>query len=124
MRALLSVSDPNGLVPFAHGLRELGWELIATDGTRALLVSEGIDALSVEEVTGQAQLLGGRVKTLHPKIHAGILARRSNAQHRAELEREGIVPIDLVAVNLYPFRDAATQGLSGVELMELLLKLL
>ena len=118
MRALLSVSDPNGLVPFAHGLRELGWELIATDGTRALLVSEGIDALSVEEVTGQAQLLGGRVKTLHPKIHAGILARRSNAQHRAELEREGIVPIDLVAVNLYPFRDAAAQGLSGVELME------
>lgn len=118
MRALLSVSDPTNLVPFAHGLRELGWEIVATDGTRALLKSEGIDALSVEDVTGQAALLGGRVKTLHPKIHAAILARRSDAQHRAELEREGITPIDLVAANLYPFRDAAAQGLSGVELME------
>jgi len=118
VRALLSVSDPSGLVPFAHALRELGWELVATDGTRALLKSEGIESRSVEEVTGQAVLLGGRVKTLHPKIHAGILARRSDAQHRAELEREGIVPIDLVAVNLYPFREAAQQGLSGVELME------
>ncbi len=118
MRALLSVSDPTGLAEFAHGLRELGWELIATDGTRALLTSEGIEARSVEDVTGQASLLGGRVKTLHPRIHAGILARRSDAQHRAELEREGITPIDLVAVNLYPFREAAAQGLSGVELME------
>jgi len=118
VRALLSVSDPSGLVPFAHGLRELGWEIVATDGTRALLKSEGIDARSVEEITGQAALLGGRVKTLHPKIHAAILARRSDAQHRSELEREGITPIDLVAVNLYPFRDAAAQGLSGVELME------
>jgi phosphoribosylaminoimidazolecarboxamide formyltransferase/IMP cyclohydrolase len=118
VRALLSVSDPQGLAEFAHGLRGLGWELVATDGTRALLTSEGIEARSVEDVTGQASLLGGRVKTLHPKIHAGILARRSDAQHRAELEREGIVPIDLVAVNLYPFREAAAQGLSGVELME------
>jgi phosphoribosylaminoimidazolecarboxamide formyltransferase/IMP cyclohydrolase len=118
VRALLSVSDPTGLVPFAHGLRELGWELIATDGTRALLKSEGIDARSVEEVTGQASLLGGRVKTLHPKIHAAILARRADPQHRSELEREGITPIDLVAVNLYPFREAEAQGLSGVELME------
>jgi phosphoribosylaminoimidazolecarboxamide formyltransferase/IMP cyclohydrolase len=118
VRALLSVSDPQGLAEFAHGLRELGWELVATDGTRALLTSEGIEARSVEEITGQASLLGGRVKTLHPKIHAGILARRSDAQHRAELEREGITPIDLVAVNLYPFREAAAKGLSGVELME------
>ncbi len=118
MRALLSVSDPIGVVAFAHGLRELGWELIATDGTRALLTSEGIEARSVEDVTGQPTLLGGRVKTLHPKIHAGILARRSDAQHRAELEREGIVPIDLVAVNLYPFREAVAQGHSGMDLME------
>ncbi|HEX9436653.1 MAG TPA: bifunctional phosphoribosylaminoimidazolecarboxamide formyltransferase/IMP cyclohydrolase [Candidatus Limnocylindria bacterium] len=118
MRALLSVSDPTGLAEFARGLHELGWELIATDGTRALLTSEGIEARSVEDVTGQAVLLGGRVKTLHPKIHAAILARRSDAQHRADLEREGIAPIDLVAVNLYPFREAAAQGLSGVELME------
>ncbi|MBI2324525.1 MAG: bifunctional phosphoribosylaminoimidazolecarboxamide formyltransferase/IMP cyclohydrolase [Chloroflexi bacterium] len=118
MRALLSVSDTQGLAEFARGLRELGWELVATDGTRALLTSEGIEARSVEDVTGQPTLLGGRVKTLHPKIHAGILARRSDAQHRAELEREGITPIDLVAANLYPFREAAARGLSGVELME------
>lgn len=118
MRALLSVSDTQGLAEFARGLRELGWELVATDGTRALLTSEGIEARSVEDVTGQPTLLGGRVKTLHPKIHAGILARRSDAQHRAELERESITPIDLVAANLYPFREAAARGLTGVELME------
>ncbi len=118
MRALLSVSDTQGLTEFARGLRELGWELVATDGTRALLTSEGIEARSVEDVTGQPVLLGGRVKTLHPKIHAGILARRSNAQHRSELEREGITPIDLVAANLYLFREAVAQGLSGAELME------
>ena len=118
MRALLSVSDPTGLAEFAHGLRELGWELVATDGTRALLTSEGIEARSVEDVTGQAVMLGGRVKTLHPKIHAAILARRSDVQHRADLERESIVPIDLVAVNLYPFREAMAQGLAGLELME------
>ena len=118
MRALLSVSDTHGLADFARGLRELGWELIATDGTRAFLRSEGIEALSVEDVTGQAVLLGGRVKTLHPKIHAGILARRADAQHRAELAREGITPIDLVAANLYQFREASAQGLSGAELME------
>ena len=118
MRALLSVSDTQGLTEFARGLRELGWELVATDGTRALLTSEGIEARSVEDVTGQPVLLGGRVKTLHPKIHAGILARRSNAQHRSELEREGITAIDLVAANLYPFREATAQGLSGAELME------
>ncbi|MBM4434055.1 MAG: bifunctional phosphoribosylaminoimidazolecarboxamide formyltransferase/IMP cyclohydrolase [Chloroflexi bacterium] len=118
MRALLSVSDTTGLAEFARGLAELRWELVATDGTRAFLKSEGVDALSVEDVTGQAVLLGGRVKTLHPRIHAGILARRSDAQHRAELEREGIIPIDLVAANLYPFREAAAKGLAGTELME------
>ena len=118
MRALLSVSDPTGLVPFARGLRELGWDLIATDGTRALLLSEGIEARSVEEVTGSPSLLGGRVKTLHPRIHAAILARRADAQHQSELEREKIEPIDLVAANLYQFGEAATRGVTGVELME------
>jgi phosphoribosylaminoimidazolecarboxamide formyltransferase/IMP cyclohydrolase len=117
VRALLSGSD-NRFVPFAHGLRELGWELIATDGVRALLASEGITARSVDEITGQPAMLGGRVKTLHPAIHAGILARRADAQHHAELERAGITPIDLVAVNLYPFREAEAEGLSGLDLLE------
>jgi phosphoribosylaminoimidazolecarboxamide formyltransferase/IMP cyclohydrolase len=117
VRALLSGSDKR-FIPFAHGLRELGWELIATDGVRALLASEGITARSVDEITGQPPMLGGRVKTLHPAIHAGILARRADAQHRAELEKAGIAPIDLVAVNLYPFREAEAEGMTGLDLLE------
>ena len=118
MRALLSVSDLDGLVPFARGLRDLGWDLVATDGTRAALKSEGIDARSVEEITGSPTLLGGRVKTLHPRIHAAVLARRDDETHTAELAREGIDPIDLVAVNLYAFSKAAGSGKRGAELME------
>ena len=118
MRALLSVSDVEGLVAFARGLRELGWELIATDGTRAALASEGIDAKSVEDVTGSPTLLGGRVKTLHPRIHAAVLARRDDPTHQEELRRENIAPIDLVAVNLYPFAKSAAAGKRGVELQE------
>lgn len=118
MRALLSVSDLEGLVAFARGLRDLGWELIATDGTRAALASEGIDAKSVEDVTGSPTLLGGRVKTLHPRIHAAVLARRDDPSHQDELRRENIAPIDLVAVNLYPFARSAAAGKRGVELQE------
>ena len=118
MRALLSVSDLDGLVAFARGLRELGWDLVATDGTRAALKSEGIEARSVEEVTGSAALLGGRVKTLHPRIHAAVLARRDDEGHMAELGQEGIEPIDLVAVNLYPFSRSAAAGKRGAELQE------
>lgn len=117
MRALLSGSD-NRSIPFARGLRELGWDIVATTGTRALLAGEGIDTVSIEQVTGQRTLLGGRVQTLHPKMHAAILARRGDAQHQAELERDGVVPIDLVAVNLYPFRDAVAEGLTGLDLIE------
>jgi len=118
VRALLSVDNKTGLGAFARALRELGWELIATDGTRAALAAEGIDARSVEEVTGSPNLLGGRVKTLHPKIHGAILARRNDEQHRADLEREGIDPIDLVAANLYPFVQAAESGVTGDQLLE------
>ena len=118
MRALLSVSDLDGLVAFARGLRELGWDLIATDGTRAALKSEGIESRSVEDVTGSPALLGGRVKTLHPRIHAALLARRDDETHAAELAREGIDPIDLVVVNLYPFERAVAAGKRGVELQE------
>ena len=118
LRALLSVSDRTGLDAFARGLQDLGWELIATDGTRAALAAEGITSRSVEDVTGQPALLGGRVKTLHPKIHAALLARRSDAAHRDELQREDIEPIDLVAVNLYPFAEHAAAGKSGANLLE------
>ncbi|HKW78745.1 MAG TPA: bifunctional phosphoribosylaminoimidazolecarboxamide formyltransferase/IMP cyclohydrolase [Candidatus Limnocylindria bacterium] len=118
MRALLSVSDLDGLVAFARGLSELGWELVATDGTRAALKSEGIEATSVEDVTGSPSLLGGRVKTLHPRIHAALLARRDDEAHTAELAREGIKPIDLVAVNLYPFGKSAVAGKKGAELQD------
>ena len=118
MRALLSVSDLDGLVAFARGLRDLGWDLIATDGTRAALKSEGIDARSVEEITGSPSLLGGRVKTMHPRIHAAVLARRDDDAHTEELAREKIEPIDLVAVNLYPFSKSVASGTRGAELQE------
>ncbi|TMC71431.1 MAG: hypothetical protein E6J15_11720, partial [Chloroflexi bacterium] len=118
LRALLSVSDRTGLDAFARGLQDLGWELIATDGTRAALAAEGITSRSVEDVTGQPSLLGGRVKTLHPKIHAALLARRDDPVHREELKREGIEPIDLVVVNLYPFAEHASSGKAGGMLLD------
>src|SRR6267142_3381945 len=118
VRALLSVSDLDGLVAFARGLKDLGWDLVATDGTRAALASEGINARSVEAITGSPSLLGGRVKTLHPRIHAAVLARRDDETHVAELAREKIDPIDLVAVNLYPFTRSAASGKKGAELQE------
>ena len=118
MRALLSVSDLTGLPAFAAGLRELGWELYATDGTRRALKSEGVEALPVSDLTGSESLLEGRVKTLHPQIHAALLARRDNPSHMNELRAGSIVPIDLVAVNLYRFADAVRAGLRGPELID------
>jgi len=118
MRALLSVDDKTGLIALARGLQELGWELVATDGTRAALAAEGVTSRSVEDVTGSPTLLDGRVKTLHPKIHGAILARRGNDAHMGELKAQGIEPIDLVAANLYPFREAAASGASGDALLE------
>ena len=103
MRALLSVYDKAGLVELAQGLSELGWELVASGKTSAELSAAGIAHLEVADVTGSPEMLGGRVKTLHPKIHGGILANRDEADHLADLEANGIVPIDLVVSNLYPF---------------------
>jgi len=120
VRAILSVSDQTGIAAFARGLLDLGWDLIATDGTRAALAADGIDARGVEDVTGSPSLLGGRVKTLHPKIHAGILAQRDDESHLADLARAGIEPIDLVAVNLYPFAEAAQKGVAGEQLLDLI----
>jgi phosphoribosylaminoimidazolecarboxamide formyltransferase / IMP cyclohydrolase len=104
VRALISVFDKEGLIPFATRLAELGVELISSGGTSAALAAAGIAHLEVAELTGAPEMLGGRVKTLHPKIHGGILADRSKADHLADIEREGIEPIDLVVCNLYPFR--------------------
>src|SRR5579872_1413836 len=103
MRALLSVYDKTGLESFAAGLVALGVDLIASGNTSRALAQEGIPHRQVSEVTGAPEMLGGRVKTLHPAIHGGILADRSNPDHIAEIERAGIVPIDIVACNLYPF---------------------
>ena len=103
MRALLSVYDKEGLVELAQGLSELGWELVASGNTAAALADAGILHLQVADVTGSPEMLGGRVKTLHPKIHGGILADRDEPSHLADLEAQGIEPIDLVVSNLYPF---------------------
>jgi phosphoribosylaminoimidazolecarboxamide formyltransferase/IMP cyclohydrolase len=100
---LLSVYDKTGLVDLARGLADLGWELVASGKTAAALADAGIAVTEVADVTGAPEMLGGRVKTLHPKVHGGILADRSDPTHRADLDANGIDPIDLVVCNLYPF---------------------
>jgi phosphoribosylaminoimidazolecarboxamide formyltransferase/IMP cyclohydrolase len=102
-RALVSVSDKTGVADFARGLAGLGVEILSTGGTATALREAGLQVTDVSEFTGQEEILGGRVKTLHPRLHAALLARRADAEHMATLEREGIEPIDLVCVNLYPF---------------------
>jgi phosphoribosylaminoimidazolecarboxamide formyltransferase/IMP cyclohydrolase len=103
-RALLSVSDKTGIVDFAKQLTDLGWEIISTGGTHKTLENAGIKVTSVSDVTGFPECLDGRVKTLHPAIHAGILAMRSNPEHMRQLKELGIDTIDMVVVNLYPFK--------------------
>ncbi len=103
-RALISVSDKRGIVAFAQGLAQLGWELVSTGGTASTLRAAGLDVLAVDDVTGFPELLDGRLKTLHPAIHGALLARRDRPEHITAIAEHGIVPIDLVAVNLYPFQ--------------------
>ncbi len=102
-RALISVSDKTGVADFARGLAALGVEILSTGGTATALREAGLEVTDVSEFTGQEEILDGRVKTLHPRLHAALLARRNDAEHMATLEREGIEPIDVVCVNLYPF---------------------
>jgi phosphoribosylaminoimidazolecarboxamide formyltransferase/IMP cyclohydrolase len=104
MRALLSVHDKTGLTDLARGLADLGWELVSSGGTGRALADAGVPCLAVEQITASPEMLGGRVKTLHPKIHGGILADRSQPEHVTDLESQGIEAIDLVVCNLYPFR--------------------
>jgi len=109
-RALLSVSDKTGLVDFAKSLAGYGVELISTGGTAQVLRDAGLKVLDVSEVTGFPEMMDGRVKTLHPKLHGGLLANRSNKEHAAAMEKFGIKPIDLVIVNLYPFEASVAKG--------------
>src|SRR5437867_5963387 len=112
MIALLAPYDKTGLKELALGLAELGFDIYSTSGTQRYLMEAGLTAHSVSTLTGFPEMLDGRVKTLHPAIHGGILARRDDPAHLAQLERHGIAPIDLVAVNLYPFE--ATVARPGV----------
>jgi phosphoribosylaminoimidazolecarboxamide formyltransferase / IMP cyclohydrolase len=108
-RALISVSDKRGIVAFAQGLVQLGWELVSTGGTAAALRAAGVTVTTVDELTGFPEFLDGRVKTLHPAIHGALLARRDMPEHLSAVREQGIVPIDLVAVNLYPFQMTISQ---------------
>ncbi len=118
-RALLSVSDKNGLLDLARGLVELGVELISTGGTRKALADARLKVRDIAEVTGFPEILDGRVKTLHPKIHGGLLAIRGNPQHVQTIEQQGIQPIDLVVCNLYPFEATiAKPGSTHEEIIE------
>ena len=118
-RALVSVSDKTGLVAFVQGLQNAGWEIIATGGTQKLLENSGIKTIGISEVTGFPEICDGRVKTLHPKVHGGLLARRDEPSHLQALEENGISFIDLVCVNLYPFRQTiAKEGVSMADAIE------
>lgn len=119
MRALISVSDKTGVVEFARGLRELGWQVIATGGTMKLLAESGVEVINISDVTGFPEICDGRVKTLHPKVHGGLLARRDDPNHLKALRENGIEFIDMVCVNLYPFRQTiAREGVTMDEAIE------
>jgi phosphoribosylaminoimidazolecarboxamide formyltransferase/IMP cyclohydrolase len=110
VRALISVSDKTGLVEFARGLASHGIELVSTGGTATALKDAGLEVRDVSELTGFPELMDGRVKTLHPKVHGGLLAIRDNKAHAAAMATHGIAPIDLLVVNLYPFETTVAKG--------------
>src|SRR5256886_16678876 len=115
VRALLSVSDKRGIVELARELVTLGWEIVSTGGTAETLRQAGVPVIPIDAVTGFPEMMEGRVKTLHPKVHGGLLARRRHPGDRAALQQHGITPIDLVAVNLYPFRETIAKPNVGFE---------
>ena len=118
-RALVSVSDKTGLVEFVKGLQAAGWQIIATGGTQKLLEESGVKTIGISEITGFPEICDGRVKTLHPKVHGALLARRDEPSHMAALAENGIELIDLVCVNLYPFRQTiAKEGTTMAEAIE------
>ncbi|MEH7516264.1 bifunctional phosphoribosylaminoimidazolecarboxamide formyltransferase/IMP cyclohydrolase, partial [Priestia megaterium] len=103
-RALISVSDKEGIVSFAQELKDLGVEIISTGGTKRTLEENGIDVIGISEVTDFPEILDGRLKTLHPNVHGALLALRDNEEHQAQMKEHNISPIDFVVVNLYPFK--------------------
>src|ERR1700742_3339204 len=117
-RALISVSDKTGLVPLAEALVAHGAEILSTGGSARALREVGVPVREVSEHTGFPEILDGRVKTLVPQIHGGILGRPDNAEHVAQMAAHGIAPIDLVAVNLYPFEATVAKGASAGECIE------
>lgn len=118
-RALISVSDKQNITEFASGLAEAGYEIISTGGTLQKLLEAGIEAIAVDEVTGFPEMMDGRLKTLHPVIHGGLLGKRSNPDHMQSMEEHGIAPIDMVVVNLYPFKQTLEKpGVSKEEIIE------
>src|SRR3954452_15321137 len=118
-RALITVSDKRGIVDFARGLAELGVEIVSTGGTAKFLATAGIESRPIDEYTGFPEILDGRVKTLNPRIYAGLLAVRDNTEHVVTLNEHGIEPIDLVCVNLYPFEQTASKrGVQDDEVIE------
>jgi len=117
-RALLSVFDKSGMAEFARGLSEAGVELVSTGGTHKLIAETGLKVREISELTGFPEMMDGRVKTLHPKAHCGLLSVRDNPQHQASMDEHDIGPIDLVAVNLYPFEKTVASGASYDEIIE------
>ena len=118
-RALISVSDKTNIVPFVKELTELGVEVISTGGTKKLLQESGVDVIGISEVTGFPEIMDGRLKTLHPNIHGGLLAVKKKKKHMAQLDEQGIQPIDLVVVNLYPFKETISkEGVTYEEAIE------
>src|SRR5690606_2057935 len=117
--ALLSVSDKADLIPFARALATRGVEIISTGGTAKALADAGIPVTPIDRVTGFPEIMGGRVKTLHPMVHGGLLALRDDPDHQAAMQRHGIQPIDLVCINLYPFEQTiARPGIHESEAIE------
>ncbi|WP_457644121.1 bifunctional phosphoribosylaminoimidazolecarboxamide formyltransferase/IMP cyclohydrolase [Persephonella sp.] len=117
-RALISVSDKTGVVEFAKELEKLGFQILSSSGTARVLKENGIDVTEVSDITGFPEIMGGRVKTLHPKIHGGLLAVRDNPEYMKQLEEQGIKPIDIVAINLYPFEQTVRKGADLDEIIE------
>src|ERR1700743_1954953 len=117
-RALLSVSDKTGLIEFARALSAHGVELVSTGGTAKAIAAAGLKVRDVSELTGFPEMMDGRVKTLHPKVHGGLLAIRDNTEHTKSMKDHGIAPIDLLVVNLYPFEATVDKGADFEECIE------
>src|SRR5215210_4850111 len=117
-RALISLSDKSGLEELAVGLQRHGVEIVSTGGTAAKLRESGAEVRDISDLTGFPEMMDGRVKTLHPKVHGGLLGVRDNAEHQAAMDQHGIAPIDLVVVNLYPFAETLAKGADRDSIIE------